>query len=96
MLIENQEYEISKIRKCKIIKNKVHYSVEWADGDESVEPEGNMNGCPPTLSQYLTGYTNQKTLIYCRVSSKTQTNYYEGHTSLEVQENTCRNYAKKT
>lgn len=32
--------------------------------------------------------------IYCRVSSLTQSNYLEGHTSLETQEQVCRDYAK--
>ena len=33
--------------------------------------------------------------IYCRVSSNKQSNYQDGHVSLEVQENVCREYAKK-
>ena len=31
--------------------------------------------------------------IYCRVSSNKQSNYQEGHVSLEVQENLCNKYA---
>ena len=33
--------------------------------------------------------------IYCRVSSNKQSNYQEGHVSLEVQESVCREYEKK-
>lgn len=33
--------------------------------------------------------------IYCRVSSLNQSNYMEGHTSLETQEQVCRDYANK-
>ena len=33
--------------------------------------------------------------IYCRVSSNKQSNYQEGHVSLEVQESLCRTYAEK-
>ena len=33
--------------------------------------------------------------IYCRVSSLSQSNYIEGHTSLETQEQICRDYASK-
>ena len=33
--------------------------------------------------------------IYCRVSSSNQSNYMEGHTSLETQEQICRDYAEK-
>ena len=33
--------------------------------------------------------------IYCRVSSNKQSNYQDGHVSLEVQESVCRDYAKQ-
>ena len=33
--------------------------------------------------------------IYCRVSSLNQSKYMEGHTSLETQEQVCRDYASK-
>lgn len=33
--------------------------------------------------------------IYCRVSSLNQSKYLEGHTSLETQEQVCRDYANK-
>jgi len=34
-------------------------------------------------------------VIYCRVSSVNQSKYMEGHTSLETQEQVCRDYAEK-
>lgn len=42
-------------------------------------------------------YTTKSKLctIYCRVSSSNQSNYMEGHTSLETQEQVCRDYAEK-
>ena len=83
----------------KFENNKCFYLVQWKGyKDPTWEPAHHISHRTDLISEYrdmlLIGNLNMKSggYIYCRVSSKEQSNYNEGHTSLEVQEAEMRKY----
>ena len=83
----------------KFENNKSYFLVQWKTFSEPTwEPEDNISHRTDLINKYRDmciienlglrkgGY------IYCRVSSKEQSKYNKGHTSLEVQEEYIRKY----
>jgi DNA invertase Pin-like site-specific DNA recombinase len=92
----SDQCELKSISNHRVRNTKVMFLVNWKDCKSDWEHEHNMNGCSYALSKYLkTQSTTNKTLIYVRVSSKAQTQYNQGHTSLQVQETHCRFFARQ-
>lgn len=88
-----------KIIGSKFEINKCYYLVKWKRcKNPTWEPAENISHREDLIAEYrdmimLENISlKNRGYIYCRVSSKKQSNYNEGHTSLEVQEETIRKY----
>ena len=88
-----------KILSSKFENNKVFYLVQWKGFRlPTWEPKKNIEHRQDLLDEYRQVSMLEKhqfkdcAYIYCRVSSKKQSNNTHGHTSLEVQEELCRKY----
>ena len=83
----------------KFENNKCYYLVKWKKFDEPTwEPSNNISHRTDLIQEYKDMLVlenlslSSSGYIYCRVSSKKQSKYSEGHTSLEVQEAKCKQY----
>jgi len=79
--------------------NQLYYHVKWKGYKETTwEPENHISHRTDLIQEYrdMTMIENMRLnnggYIYCRVSSKEQSKYTEGHTSLEVQEEKIRDH----
>lgn len=79
--------------------NQLYYHVKWKGYKQTTwEPEKHIAHRTDLIQEYrdmtmIENMTlNNGGYIYCRVSSKEQSKYNEGHTSLEVQEEKIRNH----
>ena len=88
-----------KIIDSKFENNKCYFLVQWKRFKENTwEPEENISHRVDLIEEYrsMSSIENMSLVtngfIYCRVSSKQQSMYNEGHTSLEVQETELRKY----
>lgn len=95
-------YYPEEILESKFENNKTLFLVKWKGySDTTWEPEENIAHRVDLIENYhdmvMMENMNFKTggYIYCRVSSKEQSMYNNGHTSLEVQEQTCRKYCEE-
>lgn len=97
-MVNNMFYP-EKILDIKYVNNNVRYLIKWKGYKETTwEPHSHISHRTDLIEEYKdstiinnlclspTGY------IYCRVSSKSQSKYSEGHTSLEVQEKECTKF----
>lgn len=84
---------VKEITEHKWINNKLHYTINWEDGETSIEPKTNLVECDIALFEYFRKLTegNSVVLIYVRVSSLN--NDYQ--ISLQMQEKTCTEFCKK-
>ena len=94
-------YYPKKIIDSKFDKNKVFYLVEWKRSNVITwEPEEYIWHREDLIEEYYDMRAIENVslqtggYIYIRVSSKQQSNYSEGCTSLEVQEQECRKYCE--
>ena len=88
-----------KIIDSKFENNKCYFLVQWKKFKECTwEPEDNIKHREDLIEEYknimrIENMNLQNNgFIYCRVSSKKQSLYNKGHTSLEVQEKELRDY----
>ncbi len=88
-----------RILDSKFENNKVFYLVQWKRIKlPTWEPKKNIEHRKDLITEFskLSMLEKQQykncAYIYCRVSSKKQSNVGDGHTSLEVQEELCRKY----
>lgn len=95
-------YYPEKIIDSKFVDNKIYYHVKWKGYKETTwEPEHHIEHRTDLISEYndMMSINNLNFMkngyIYCRVSSKEQSKYDKGHTSLEVQEKTIKEYCQK-
>jgi DNA invertase Pin-like site-specific DNA recombinase len=98
-----RKYYPKSIDDSKFENNKLFYLISWKGYvDQTWEPEENIYHLDYLIQEYnnlcLIGKLSLKNngYIYVRVSSKKQSEYSNGNTSLEVQEKMCRNYCDET
>jgi len=92
-------YYPEKIIGSEYTKNTLYYHIKWKGYKETTwEPEKNIIHRVDLIEEYrdMTMIENMSLksggYIYCRVSSKEQSKYTNGHTSLQVQEETIRKH----
>ena len=95
-------YYPEEIIGSKFEKNKCYYLVKWKKfKDPTWEPEEHIIHRTDLIYSYRDMMMIQHMslqnggYIYCRVSSKEQSKYSKGHTSLEVQERAIREYCEE-
>lgn len=93
-------YYPSEIMDSKFENNKLFYLVKWKNyTNPTWEPSKNIEHLKELLESYYTlkSFNNiglkPTGYIYGRVSSKKQSEYSNGHTSLEIQEQQCLAFA---
>lgn len=94
-------YLPDKIVDSKFENNKLFYYIKWKGYKELTwEPERNISHRTDLIEEFknMDSICNlslqAQAYIYCRVSTKEQSKYSNGHTSLEVQEEECRKYCE--
>lgn len=95
-------YYPKEIIDSKFENNKCYYLVKWKGyKDVTWEPEEHIYHRTDLINDYRDMIMIQHMslqnggYIYCRVSSKEQSKYADGHTSLEVQEQAIRKYCEE-
>ena len=95
-------YYPEKIIESVYKDNQLYYHVKWKGYKETTwEPEKHITHRIDLIQEYrdMTMIENMSlkngAYIYCRVSSKEQSKYNEGHTSLEVQEQNIRRHCSE-
>jgi site-specific DNA recombinase len=95
-------YYPEKIIESKFENNRIMYLIKWLKHDDLTwEPKEHINHRTDLIEEYKNMQTlanlsmKQSAYIYCRVSSKKQSEYNQGHTSLEVQEKECTKYCNE-
>ena len=85
----------------KFENNKCYYLVQWKNCNTPTwEPDHHISHRTDLISEYRDMLIIEQLsmqsggYIYCRVSSKEQSKYNEGHTSLQVQEKEIREYCE--
>jgi len=95
-------YYPEEILDSKFENNRCYYLIKWKGYKEVTwEPSYNISHLTDIINEYRDMYAIQNLnmmsggYIYCRVSTKKQSIYNKGHTSLNVQEKEIRKYCEE-
>jgi DNA invertase Pin-like site-specific DNA recombinase len=98
-MTKSNKYYPERILDSKFENNKIYYLIKWygyIEKDNTWEPLDNIIHCKELIQNYkdLISTSRKRSHYYCRVSSKKQSKYNEGHTSLQVQKEKSLQFIK--